>query len=96
MIKFELTLDSEKLINKIVINQEISYWPRYRSMVYRLIQQTSDLHVTGPITNFFISNIIVLLPINVIRDFLSLKDKGLPERFIFCYFTALDMTHWVD
>ena len=45
------TIQIEKLINKIVINQVISYWPSYRSSAscidprLRLgpIQQTSDL-----------------------------------------------------
>ena len=61
------TVQIEKLINKIVINQVISYWPSYRSSAscigprLRLgpIQQTSG-PVTGPIRNYLINNINTL------------------------------------
>ena len=55
-----------KLINKIVINQVISYWPSYRSSVCCIGSQprtnTADLGpITGQIRNNLINNIIILI-----------------------------------
>ena len=45
-------------INKIVINQVISYWPSYRSSASCI--GPADLGpVTGPIRNYLINNIIL-------------------------------------
>ena len=63
-----------KLINKIVINQVISYWPSFRSSVdcigLRPRGNTADLGpVTGPIRNYLINNIIVLRDLYAISRF---------------------------
>ena len=59
-----------KLINKIVINQVISYWSSYRSWVCcigpRPRTNTAYLGpVTGPIRNYLINNIIWLMLIDI-------------------------------
>ena len=51
------TIQIEKLINKIVINQVISYWPSYRSSASCIGP------VTGSIRNYFINIIIVAVAV---------------------------------
>ena len=56
------TIQIEKLIDKIVIKQVISYWPSYRSPASCPPRaNTADLGpVTGPIRNNLINNIIIV------------------------------------